>query len=103
MHKLVPLIEKVILSSFPDVMEVDFEEVGSYLGSSPELPEKERTIKKTLIVVTINNLKKGYTWYQLSNLKNQIIEKVESYFNLDWREYGSKWAFEFYQARTEKI
>ena len=103
MHKLFPLIEKVILSSFPDVMEVDFEEVGSYLGSSPELPEKERTIKKTLIVVTINNLKKGYTWYQLSNLKNQIIEKVESYFNLDWREYGSKWGFEFYQARKEKL
>jgi hypothetical protein len=103
MHKLVPLIKKVILSSFPDVIEVDFEEVGSYLGSSPELPEKERTIKKTLIVVTINNLKKGYTWYQLSNLKNQIIEKVESYFNLDWREYGSKWGFEFYQARKEKL
>jgi hypothetical protein len=103
MNKIVPHIKKVILSSFPDVMEVDFEEVGSYLGSSPELPEKERTIKKTLIVVTIDNLKKGYTWYQLSNLKNQIIEKVESYFNLDWREYGSKWAFEFYQARTEKI
>jgi hypothetical protein len=103
MHKLSPLIKKVILSSFPDVMEVDFEEVLSYLGSSPELPEEERTVKKILIIVTINNLKKGYTWYQLSNLKSQIIEKVESYFNLDWREYGSKWGFEFYQARTEKI
>ena len=103
MHKLVPLIEKVILNSFPDVMEVDFEEVLSFLGSSPELPEEERTVKKILIIVTIDNLKKGYTWYQLSNLKSQIIEKVESYFNLDWREYGSKWAFEFYQARMEKI
>ena len=47
MNKIVPLIKQVILRSFPDVMEVDFEEVGSYLGSSPELPEKERTIKKT--------------------------------------------------------
>ena len=103
MHKLVPLIEKVILNSFPDVMEVDFEKVKVYLGSSFELPEEERTIERIEIIVTINNLKKGYTWYQLSNLKSQIIEKVESYFNLDWREYGSKWAFEFYQARTEKI
>jgi len=103
MNKIVPLIKKVILGSFPDVMEVDFEEVWSFLGSSPELPEKERVIKKTVIVVTIDNLKKGYTWYQLSNLKSQIIEKVESYFNLGWDEYGSKWAFEFYQARTEEI
>jgi hypothetical protein len=22
---------------------------------------------------------------------------------LDWREYGSKWGFEFYQARKEKL
>lgn len=40
MLRLVPLIKKVILSSFPDVMEVDFEEVLSFLGSSPELPEE---------------------------------------------------------------
>jgi len=103
MNKIVPLIKKVILSSFPDVMEVDFEEVGSYLGSSPELPEKERTIKKTLIVVTINNLKNGYTWYRLSNLRSEIVEKVDSYFNLNVEEYGSKWGFEFYQARKEKL
>lgn len=103
MHKLVPLIEKVILNSFPDVMEVDFEKVKVYLGSSFELPEEERTIERIEIIVTINNLKKGYTWYQLSNLKNQIIEKVESYFNFDWREYGSKWGFEFYQAKKEKL
>ena len=65
--------------------------------------EKERTIERIEIIVTINNLKKGYTWYQLSNLKNQIIEKVESYFNFDWSEYGSKWGFEFYQAKKEKL
>ena len=69
MHKLVPLIEKVILNSFPDVMEVDFEKVKVYLGSSFELPEEERTIERIEIIVTIDNLKKGYTWYQLSNLK----------------------------------
>jgi len=103
MHKLVPLIEKVILNSFPDVMEVDFEKVKVYLGSSFQLPEEERTIERIEIIVTINNLKKGYTWYQLSNLKNQIIEKVESYFNFDWSEYGSKWGFEFYQAKKEKL
>ena len=103
MNKIVPLIKKVILGSFPDVMEVDFEEVWSFLGSSPELPEKERVIKKTVIVVTIDNLKKGYTWYQLSNLKSEIVEKVDSYFNLNVYEYGSKWGFEFYQARIEKI
>ena len=76
MHKLVPLIEKVILNSFPDVMEVDFEKVKVYLGSSFELPEEERTIERIEIIVTINNLKKGYTWYQLSNLKNQIIKAI---------------------------
>ena len=95
MHKLVPLIKKVILNSFPDVMEVDFKKVRVYLGSS--------TIERIEIIVTINNLENEYAWYQLSNLKNQIIEKVESYFNFDWREYGSKWGFEFYQARKEKL
>jgi hypothetical protein len=95
MHKLIPLIEKVILNSFPDVMEVDFKKVRVYLGSS--------TIERIEIIVTINNLENEYAWYQLSNLKNQIIEKVESYFNFDWREYGSKWGFEFYQARKEKL
>lgn len=103
MHKLSPLIKKVILSSFPDVMEVDFEKVKVLLASSFELPEEERIIERIEIIITIDNLKKGYTWYQLSNLKSQIIEKVESYFNLGWDEYGSKWGFEFYQAKTEKI
>jgi hypothetical protein len=103
MHKLVPLIEQVILRSFPEVMEVDFEKINSYLGSSPELPEEERTIEVIRIIVTINNLKSQKNWYDLKTLKKEIIEKVESYFSLDVWKYGSGWDFEFFQAKKERF
>ena len=44
MNKIVPLIEQVILRSFPDVMDVSFTKKNVYLGSSKELPKEERTI-----------------------------------------------------------
>lgn len=103
MNKLLPLIEQVILRSFPQVMNVDFEKSSSYLGSSPELPEEERTIEVTEIIVTINNLKGDKNWYDLKQLKSEIIEKVESYFGLDVFKYGSGWDFEFYQAKKERF
>jgi len=103
MNRLLPLIEQVILRSFPQVMNVDFEKISSYLGSSPELPEEERTIEVTRIIVTINNLKGDKTWYDLKQLKSEIIEKVESYFGLDVYIYGSGWDFEFYQAKKERF
>ena len=103
MNKLAPLIEQVILRSSPQVMNVDFEKSSSYLGSSPELPEEERTIEVTRIIVTINNLKGDETWYDLKQLKSGIIEKVESYFGLDVWKYGSGWDFEFYEAKKERF
>ena len=103
MHKLVPLIEKVILNSFPDVMEVDFEKVKVYLGSSFELPEEERTIEVIKIHVTFNNLKGERNWGYLWEKRKEGIDKVESYFNLDWRKYGSKWDFDFYEAKKEPL
>ena len=103
MNKLVPLIEQVILRSFPEVMNVDFEKINSYLGSSPELPEEERTIEVIRIIVTINNLKGQKTWYDLKTLKSEVIEKVESYFSLDVWKYGSVWDFEFFQAKKERF
>jgi len=103
MNKILPLIEQVILRSFSDVMDVRFENRSTYLGSSPELPEDERTINTIIIIVTINNLKKGYTWYDISILKKEIMAKVDDYFNLNYAKYGSGWDFEFYQAKRERV
>ena len=94
---------KVILNSFPDVMEVDFEKVKVYLGSSFELPEEERTIEVIKIHVTFNNLKGERNWGYLWEKRKEVIDKVESYFNLDWRKYGSKWDFDFYEAKKEPL
>lgn len=103
MHKLVPLIEQVILRSFPDVMDVSFTKKRVYLGSSSELPKEERTIEVIQINVTFNNLKGEHNWGYLWEKRKEVIDKVESYFNLDWRKYGSKWDFDFYEAKKEPL
>ena len=103
MNKILPLIEQVILRSFPDVMEVEFKKTQAYLGSSPELPEEERTIERIEIIVTFNNLKGERSWGYLWEKRKEVIDKVESYFNLDWRKYGSKWDFDFYEAKKEPL
>ena len=103
MNKIVPLIEQVILRSFPEVYDVRFNVDKIYLGSSSELPEEERTIDRTVIIVTFNNLKGEYSWNYLWNKRSEVIDKVESYFNLGWRKYGSKWDFDFYEAKKEPL
>ena len=103
MNKIVPLIEQVILRSFPEVMDVSFTKKNVYLGSSKELPKEERTIEVIQINVTFNNLKGEHNWGYLWEKRKEVIDKVESYFNLGWRKYGSKWDFDFYEAKKEPL
>jgi hypothetical protein len=99
MNKILPVIEQVILRSFPDVMDVEFKEKKTYLGSSSELPEEERTIIVIEIIVTFNNLKGEHSWGYLWEKRKEVIDKVESYFNINHRLYGSKWDFDFNEAK----
>lgn len=103
MDKILPMIEKVILNSFPDVMDVRFEDRLTYLGSSYELPEEERTISVTRIVITINNLKDELKYMDLYELRKNILDKLNGYFNLDFYSYGSKWDTLFLIAKVEKL
>ena len=99
MNKVLPLIEQLILRSFPEVYDVSFKVKKVYLGSSPELPEEERSIDVTVIIVTFNNLKGEYSLSYLWDKRSEVIYKVSSYFNINHTRYGAKWDFDFYEVK----
>lgn len=99
MKKLLPLIEQMILSSYPEVMDVSFTKKNVYLGSSPELPEKERTIEVIQINVSFNNISGNHSWGFLWEKRKEIIDNVSSIFSINHMLYGSKWDFDFYEVK----
>lgn len=104
MKKLEPLIEKVIYNSYKDnIFNVEFRNKRVYLGSSSELPEEERTINVTVIIITLNNLDSKYQNYELKSMRREIIDKIDSIFSLNYMYYGSKWDFEFKVAEINNL
>jgi hypothetical protein len=104
MKRLEPLIEKIIYYSYKDnIFNVEFRNKEVYLGSSPELPEEERTINQTVIIITLNNLDSKFQNYELKNMRREIINKIDSIFILNYMYYGSKWDFEFKVAEINNL
>jgi hypothetical protein len=91
--KLVESIKKFILQEFSEVSDVFFTNKRVVLGSIKGLPVIEQTIINVIINNSKNQLKKDY----ISKLETNIIESVDSVFNLKYEDYGSLWDFKIYQ------
>jgi hypothetical protein len=91
--KLVESIKKFILQEYPEVGDVFFTTKRVVLGSIKGLPVIEQTIINVVINNSKNQLKKDY----ISKLETNIIESVDSVFNLKYEDYGSLWDFKIYQ------
>jgi len=85
------LIEKYILTTYPEVYKVDFEIIKVYLGSDNKL------IDATRIKIIIDNSDNSKNYLVLGALRKQIIENVDNVFGLNWKKYGSGWDFEVNQ------
>ena len=82
---------------------VDLIQLNSLIRLSKFKPVKIHDEQIKRINVTFNNLKGEHNWGYLWEKRKEVIDKVESYFNLDWRKYGSKWDFDFYEAKKEPL
>jgi hypothetical protein len=81
---------------------VEFSKTQSYLGSSFDLPQEERTITKDVIEITFDNLKGNLSKSELSELRSSIWSSLSTGFGLDVEKYGSKYDLEFFVAATIK-
>lgn len=102
MNYKLPIIEKYLLKHFPSILKVEFSKTQSYLGSSFELPQEERTITKDVIEITFDNLKGNLSKGQLSELRLEIWNTLSREFGLQIEKYGSKYDLEFFVAATIK-
>jgi hypothetical protein len=96
MNTKLPFIEKYIIKNFPIVDEVYFTKYKSYLGSSPELPEDQRSREVTRINIVINNSKDVLSKFNITDLTRKIRNDIDRYFNLELGMYGSQYDTEFY-------
>jgi hypothetical protein len=96
MNPKLPFIEKYIIKHHPTVDKVYFTQYNSWLGSSPELPDSERSVNVTRINIVVDNSNETYTPWGVRSLAMQIRNEIDSYFNLDLGKYGSKYDTEFY-------
>ena len=91
--KLEGSIKKFVLQEYPDVSDVFFTTKKVALGSSVDRPVINETIINVIINNSKNQLKRDYTY----NLESDIIDSVNTVFNLKYDEYGSGWDFKIYQ------
>jgi hypothetical protein len=102
MNYKLPIIEKYLQKRFSSILKVEFSKKQSYLGSSFDLPEEERTITKDVIEITFDNLKGNLSKSELSELRSEIWNSLSTGFGLGIEKYGSKYDLEFFVAATIK-
>lgn len=99
--KIENIIKKYIMMQ-DHVYDVDFETNRVHLGSGPN-DKGETSVMQTNIIVYLNNVKNDVGHMTLFNIKLSIIRNLESFFNIDWRPYGSRWSFTFYEITRKPI
>ena len=91
-NKRVKLIQKYILSTFPEVHSVDISQKQSMLGSGPNKFGEEGVIYVNQITV---NFKSGKMRISPTTTLRKIMKQVDSIFGLDLGDYGSHWDFTY--------
>jgi hypothetical protein len=110
MNTKLPIIEKFIVSKYPDVLDVDFEQ-GKTKITYMDVSNPER-VEYTEIIITINNLKDNLNDYDLSSLREKIfidldenlglgISKLKSAYDVTFR-IASKQDFNDYFTKKRR-
>jgi hypothetical protein len=92
-------IKNFILESYPFVQTVEFKPLKVVLGSSKGSP----IIDSTIIRILINNSENEYDFSELKKISNQMRNTIDGMFNLNSREYGSGYDFEFQQVAVVSL
>lgn len=101
-QKLISKLPDMIKNKFPQVKKVYFTDATAYLGSSPELPEEERTMKRIIINVVIDNEEGDLLRHEYMGIRSKILIFLEN-LGLDLWGYGSKWGTSFRVLQTMSI
>jgi hypothetical protein len=96
-------IERFIKESFPYVVSVSFVDTGVWLAQ-----ENKRT-DRTLIIVIVDpynilhgNINGAWNRYD-NNIRREIWNSINSFFNLELDKYGSKWDLNVYGINLTSI
>lgn len=100
--RLITALPMMIEKSFPRVKKVYITTKKKYLGSSPELSEKERSIEYNIVNVVLDNEEGDLSLTDLRTLKHKVVEFMED-IGLDFWSYGSPWDFTFYVLKVEPL
>lgn len=100
--KFMSKLPDIIKNKFPQVKKVYFTEKPTYLGSSSELPEEERTIQVNVINIVIDNEEGNLLRTQVMWIKSEILDYLEN-IGIDLWSYGSKWGTSFRVLQTMSI
>ena len=96
------MIKNYILNDDNNVVDVEFGIKRVHLGSGPT-EKGETTIDKKVIMVTIDNVKKKKTPFELREDTRKIANTLEGLFGIDFKSYGSEWDLKFYQIKKEEL
>jgi len=86
-------IKKYIMTMYPIVYDVKFKIVKKVLGSTKGMP----VVEETVIVVIFNNSNNDLKPDLLYSTRIEIINSVDTTFNLEHNLYGSNWDFNFFK------
>ena len=92
-------IKKYIMTMYPIVYDVKFNFVKKVLGSSEGMP----VVEETLIVVIFNDSNNDLNTDLLYSTREEIINLVDTTFNLEHRLYGSNWDFKFFKLSVVQL
>lgn len=98
-NKLNKTIKGYIMEMFPMVYDVYFTTIKKSLGST----EGQPTVEETVINIIINNSENKFQLTELNEIRREITNSVDTFFNLEYEVYGSLWGFHFHQIAVVKL
>ena len=92
-------IKKYIMTMYPIVYDVKFNIVKKVLGSNEGMP----VVEETVIVVIFNDSNNDLNINVLYSTREEIINLVDTTFNLKHKLYGSNWDFKFFKLSVVQL
>ncbi len=81
----------------------DEEGVSGQVGEGQESVEGQPTVEETIINIIIDNSENKLNLTQLNEIRKEITNSVDTFFNLEYEVYGSLWGFHFNQIAVVRL
>lgn len=96
-------IERYLMSSFPEIISVDFKSKKVLLAS-----DNDRIITRQVIDIVADpyNVRGGnkkFVYAEAKQLKSRIWNSIDTMFSLGFENYGSEWEMKFSVIKLEEM